>query len=125
MFVPKLRFHVPYLLLLSRLGVVDTVPTELIETGEGDASGACSLCQVKTLKDADGGARLELYYDDEELAKLHANIALTCWLADGEYRTQVIEGVDLVAGQTSWHELGSDCSRDVEYLEVEVTPARG
>jgi hypothetical protein len=135
-FIHNLRSRLPHLLLLIKLAAQDAagdeVPTELINqpTG-GDASGPCSLCRVKTIKDAEGtskgGAALELYYDDEQ-GSIHANIALTYRLANGEYCHQIIEGVDLVAGGTSWYKLqpgdGWDWARDVEYLWVEVTDAR-
>lgn len=127
----QLRSWFPYLLLLGRLGAAETVPAELVDDGGGDASGACSLCQVKTLKDAEGGTKLELYYDDDEdeRATLHANITLTCLLSNGAYSTQVIEGVDLVAGQTFWYELQPNTgwygTLEVKYLWVEVTDASG
>jgi len=136
-FIQELRSRLPHLLLLIKLAAEDAagdeVPTELVNlpTG-GDASGPCSLCRVKTIKDAEGtsngSATLELYYDDEQ-SHISANIALTYQLANGEYRHQVIEDVDLVAGGTSWYQLrpgdGWDWARDVEYLWVEVTDARG
>jgi len=135
-FIHDLRSRLPQLLLLIELAAQDAasgeVPTELVNqpTG-GDPSGPCSLCRVKTIKDAEGtsngGSMLELYYDDEQ-GYLHANIALTYRLANGEYHYQVIEGVDLVAGVTSWYELragdGRDWVRDVEHLWVEVKDAR-
>lgn len=136
MFIHNLRSRLPHLLLLIELATQDAasdeVPTELINqpTG-GDASGPCSLCRVKTIKDAEGtsngGATLELYYEDER-GRLHADITVTYQLANGEYRHQVIEDVDLVAGGTSWYQLrpgdGWGWARDVEYLWVEVTDAR-
>lgn len=137
MFIQELRSRLPHLLLLIKLATQDAagdeVPTELVNlpTG-GDASGPCSLCRVKTIKDAEGtsnaGATLELYYDDEQ-SRRTANISLTYQLANGEYRNEVIEGVDLVAGGTSWYPLrpgdGWDWADDVEYLWVEVTDAQG
>lgn len=134
MFIQVLRSRLPHLLLLIELATQDAagdeVPTELVSlpTG-GDASGPCSLCRVKTIKDAEGtsgGATLELYYDDEQ-GRRTANIALTYRLANGEHRQEAIEGVDLVAGSTSRYPLrpgaGWDWADDVEYLWVEVTDA--
>jgi hypothetical protein len=134
-FIHNLRSRLPHLFLLIKLAAQDAagdeVPTELINrpTG-GDASGPCSLCRVKTIKDAEGtsngSATLELYYDDEQ-SSLHANITVTYQLANGEYGHQVVEGVDLVAGGTSWYPLrpgdGWSWANDVEYLWVEVTDA--
>lgn len=135
MFIQELRSRLPLLLLLLELATQgaagDEVPTELVNlpTG-GDASGPCSLCRVKTIKDAEGtssgGATLELYYDDEQ-ARRTADLSLTYQLANGEQGNAVIEGVDLVAGGTSWYPLrpgeGWDWAHDVEHLWVEVTDA--
>lgn len=138
MFIQELRSRLPHLLLLLELAAQGAagyeVPTELVDlpTG-GDASGPCSLCRVKTIKDAEGtssgGATLELYYydDDDEQGPLHANIFLTYRLTNGEHRHEVIEGVDLVVGSTSRYPLrpgdGWDWAHDVEHLWVEVTDA--
>lgn len=139
MFIQVLRSRLPHLLLLIDLAAQDMagdeVPTELVNLSTGgDASGPCSLCRVKTIKDADkdgegtstAGATLELYYDDEQ-GPLHANIALTYQLTNGEHGHEIIKGVDLVAGSTSRYPLrpghGWDWADDVEYLWVEVKDA--
>ena len=109
------------------------IPTQLVNVPDvDDANGACSKCRVNSVKTAQeatqSGATLELYYDDERGA-FFGTIELTILLGNGQYRSETVDGVDLLRGESSVFELdpgvGWSWALDVRHVWVEAVPLEG